>query len=291
MGEIEMRNRQARDRTATGSPSRQDEPAGITAMNRDLWSSRLAGFRYRNVSDLFPVERVIMDRLSGEVRGKRILDIGVGTGRTTKALRELGRSYIGIDYSPQMLRRARERNPEADYRCADARDLSEFADSSFDLVWFSFNGIDYVAHEDRLRILAEIYRVTKNGGYFCFSAHNRDFGELALGESIRWVRFTAHPLKLAYRCAMYVWSAFNARGLRSLETRNDDYALINDSELNYGLLTYYISMPRQLEQLRTTGFGHVEAFAVEGTKIPPGTTYTDGYMIHYLCRKGGRARS
>lgn len=52
----------------------------------------------------------------------------------------------------------------------DARDLSTFSDQSFDLVWFSFNGIDYVNHIDRLTILQEIYRVTKPGAILYFLA-------------------------------------------------------------------------------------------------------------------------
>ena len=39
--------------------------------------------------------------------GVAVLDLGVGTGRTTKALTELASGYVGVDYSRAMVTRAR----------------------------------------------------------------------------------------------------------------------------------------------------------------------------------------
>jgi SAM-dependent methyltransferase len=72
-----------------------------------------------------------------------------------------------------MVRAAREAHPGADFRAADASDLSDFPDASFDAVVFSFNGIDYIHPEAaRQRCLIECRRVLRQGGVFIFSSHN-----------------------------------------------------------------------------------------------------------------------
>src|SRR5208282_1678064 len=56
---------------------------------------------------------------------------------------------------------------------ADAANLSLFPDDSFDVVVFSFNGIDYVLPEQARRsCFAHVHRVLKAKGIFIFSSHN-----------------------------------------------------------------------------------------------------------------------
>jgi SAM-dependent methyltransferase len=47
--------------------------------------------------------------LLGDVTGKRILDVGIGTGRLAMALLRGGAQVTGVDFAPQMLATARER--------------------------------------------------------------------------------------------------------------------------------------------------------------------------------------
>jgi ubiquinone/menaquinone biosynthesis C-methylase UbiE len=50
-----------------------------------------------------------------------------------------------------------QRSPrKLSFEVADARAMKSFEDSYFDLVLFSFNGIDYMNYEDRLTALQEI---------------------------------------------------------------------------------------------------------------------------------------
>lgn len=103
----------------------------------------------------------------------RVLDLGVGGGRTTPALRALGGGYVGIDYSEPMVARARAGHPDTDIRHGDAADLSAFDDASFDAVVFSVNGIDYLhPRERRQRCVREVGRVLRPGGVFILSSHN-----------------------------------------------------------------------------------------------------------------------
>ena len=49
-----------------------------------------------------------------------------------------------------------------------------FPDAAFDIVAFSYNGLDAVGFEDRHVVLDEVARVLAPGGVFAFSSLNRD---------------------------------------------------------------------------------------------------------------------
>lgn len=70
--------------------------------------------------------------------GRSALDFGCGTGRSTRFLKRHGFNAIGVDISEEMVRRARERDPEGDYRVVGGGDLSSLAPNSFDLALAAF---------------------------------------------------------------------------------------------------------------------------------------------------------
>lgn len=106
-------------------------------------------------------------------QGISVLDLGVGGGRTTSYLSRIAATYVGVDYSEEMIRACRARFPELRFEVQDAADLALFTDESFDAIVFSFNGIDsLVPSAKRERCLQECYRVLKHGGTFIFSCHN-----------------------------------------------------------------------------------------------------------------------
>jgi len=81
-------------------------------------------------------ERVLFTCL-GDVSGKKILDVGTGTGRAALALAARGAHVVGIDASAEMLSVARRRASDArvavDFIEGDAHAL-QFGDRSFDAV-------------------------------------------------------------------------------------------------------------------------------------------------------------
>ena len=105
--------------------------------------------------------------------GMSIMDLGVGGGRTTPFLSSIASRYVGVDYSEGMIQACCSKFPRLQFKVADAADLSEFVDDSFDATVFSFNGIDQlVPDEKRESCLRECRRVLKAGGVFIFSSHN-----------------------------------------------------------------------------------------------------------------------
>ncbi len=72
-----------------------------------------------------------------------------------------------------MIRVCRGKFPHLQFIVADASDLSQLADATFDAIVFSFNGIDcLVPEESRHKCLRECHRVLKPAGVYIFSSHN-----------------------------------------------------------------------------------------------------------------------
>ena len=58
---------------------------------------------YAEQSDLQKPEATILNELRNRLPKMRMLDIGVGAGRTTTHFAVLAKEYIGIDYSSKMI--------------------------------------------------------------------------------------------------------------------------------------------------------------------------------------------
>jgi SAM-dependent methyltransferase len=70
--------------------------------------------------------------------GRRALDFGCGTGRSTRFLRNLGLEVIGVDISQAMLDQARALDPSGEYRLVRDSIVAEFAPSGFDVILAAF---------------------------------------------------------------------------------------------------------------------------------------------------------
>jgi SAM-dependent methyltransferase len=75
---------------------------------------------------------------SEHVRGRRALDFGCGTGRSTRFLRGLGFEVVGVDIAAPMLARARRLDPGGDYRLLPEGDLDRLGAAEYDLILSAF---------------------------------------------------------------------------------------------------------------------------------------------------------
>ncbi|NEP10051.1 MAG: class I SAM-dependent methyltransferase [Symploca sp. SIO2C1] len=215
---------------------------------------------YAALDWLQPAEIAILERLQPQLATMKMLDIGVGGGRTTLYFAPLVKQYVGIDYSPQMIAACQQRFKDSEYpmsfEIGDARDMSQFDDNSFDFILFSYNGIDYVSHEDRLKILAEVQRVGKSGCYFFFSSHNLQ----ALEKGLTWQKqLSINPLRIYTNLvALGLFWLFNP-SLNRQKLADSDYLIVRDDSHLFRLDTYYIRASQQLQDL-SQDFSQVEIY-------------------------------
>jgi SAM-dependent methyltransferase len=91
--------------------------------------------------------------LRAHVRGTRALDFGCGAGRSTRFLRGLGFEAMGVDISAHMVERARERDPEGDYRLIADGDLSSLTAEAYDLVLSAFTFDNVATMEKKIGLM------------------------------------------------------------------------------------------------------------------------------------------
>ncbi len=108
------------------------------------------------------------DRLAGlPIKGQRVLALAGGGGWHPVLFAELGAETTVLDISAKQLKvvheLARARDVKVRLLQGDMRDLSEFADGSFDIVWHS-HSIVFVPDADR--VIAEVGRVLGPGGVY-----------------------------------------------------------------------------------------------------------------------------
>ena len=261
----------------------------VAAETRALFGDQSVVERYRRVAELLPPEAAIFSRMGREFADKRILDFGVGAGRTTPYLLEISKKYIGIDFSPAMIAACQARYPAVSFAVGDARDLSRYPAASFDFVLFSQNGIDCIDHAGRLQALAEIRRVLAPGGVFIFSSLNRDF-QIPKPWNIRNLLLQsnsfANPTLLFKRLKTYAAGIYHYLRYRSQEEHTEEYALITRNTFNYGALLYAISIDAQLVQLRRVGFHEVEVVGRKRPRVLRPDEYAScgEWMLYYVCR-------
>ncbi|MEI7658706.1 MAG: class I SAM-dependent methyltransferase [Phycisphaerae bacterium] len=249
--------------------------------NRQTYERADVVGRYAIATELFGAEQALLSRWAPRLGEWSMLDLGVGGGRTTLHFAPLAQRYVGTDYAQGMVQACRERfrdQPRWQFEHCDARDMKRFDEASFDLVLFSFNGLDYIPHEDRLKALREIRRLLKPRGIFAFSAHNLN----AVGYPLRWRRTGGISRLPADLLRWTLLRLYNARTL--LRIANAPHARINDGTYRFGLQTYYIRPRAQLAQLEAAGFDSIEIFAQgtgeDLTKNPDNQDAAPYYVCH-----------
>jgi ubiquinone/menaquinone biosynthesis C-methylase UbiE len=254
--------------------------------NEDIWNSKEIVNDYHSIY-LENAEKVILNEVKKEISGGKMLDIGVGGGRTAFFFSKLVKEYVGIDYSESMIQFCKQvvqkALPKAFFMTCDVRLLKPFSDEYFDLCLFSYNGLDYVNPEGRLRALSEIYRVTKSGGYFAFSTHNLYFWrELFSFRRIKTLKDFLLEIRRVFRLCY-----FNA-AWTPLRIEKPNYLILRDGGHDFNLRTFYVKPEFEVLQLQTTGFRHIRIFkGSSGDEISSLLDYRQikEPWVYFLCKK------
>jgi ubiquinone/menaquinone biosynthesis C-methylase UbiE len=253
------------------------------ARDKQVWNSDKVTKVYATVDKLQKPEQAILDMLKDRLPKMRMLDLGVGGGRTTVHFAPLVAEYVGSDYAENMVDACRERFPDAgdnvSFEVIDATDMNELPSDYFDFILFSFNSIDCVAPEDREKVFAEAIRVGKKGGYFAFSTHNLRY--LPWMYRLKWHKRWQDFAYQFYRSFMLIY--YN--GLPG-KYKNNDYAVIRNGIEHFSLNIFYVNPEYQIERLKKAGFKNIRTFSIKtGAEVPHSrlSALTREAWIYYLC--------
>lgn len=178
------------------SPELSDEDEGVRATRvstvdgYQVWSATYD----QPGNGLFPFEEPVVHEILGALPPGIALDAACGTGRLAEYLSVLGHRVIGVDSSPDMLDRARERVPHAEFRQGDLHQLP-VPDDHFDVV---VCGLALVHLRDLKPVFAEFARVLRPGGHLVITDVHQE--QVALGSVPRVRSADGEPgLLPAYR--------------------------------------------------------------------------------------------
>lgn len=97
-----------------------------------------------------------------------ILEVGCGIGRTCKWISPKVKKYVGVDFIPEMIDKAKSYNEKfsnAEFVVNDGKTLSMFDEKTFDIV-YSELAFQHMNKPIQVAYVNEIYRVLKNNGVF-----------------------------------------------------------------------------------------------------------------------------
>lgn len=199
------------------------QQSDLIAYNRERWTDLVAaGIEFsRPFLDLDETSArqaidphgIIGDQI-GDLTGKAVLCLAAGGGQQSAAFGLLGAEVTVFDLTPAMLEQDRLAADHYGYDVTivqgDMRDLSIFADSSFDLVWHAFS-ITFVP--DVRPVLAEVERVLRTDGLYRIQWANPFVSPL---DETDW-NGTGYPLRHFYEDAELVlddtrWDVWDEAG-------------------------------------------------------------------------------
>lgn len=102
--------------------------------------------------------------IAGHVKGGRAVDFGCGAGRSTRFLQRLGFEAVGIDISPDMVRKAREIDPKGEYRVIADATFDGLEAGAYDLVQAVFTFDNIPTREQKIANFRGLGNLLKESG-------------------------------------------------------------------------------------------------------------------------------
>jgi 2-polyprenyl-6-hydroxyphenyl methylase/3-demethylubiquinone-9 3-methyltransferase len=131
--------------------------------------------------------------LGTDVKSRRVLEVGCGSGEYLVTLAKMGATVAGQDISSEAVARAegflKEEGFQGELRVGDAVEL-RFPDNDFDLV-MSADFFEHISLDQKRRVISEIYRVLKPGGSVVIKTPNLTYLKLVINAKrilnlLRW---------------------------------------------------------------------------------------------------------
>lgn len=108
----------------------------------------------------------LIEKFSKTIDGKKVLDLGCGPGHDSYKFAELGFEVLGLDYSSEMIKRAKllkviDNRPE--FVVGDMREVANlFRENDFDAAWVSAS-ILHIDENDVPKVLQGLRKILKEG--------------------------------------------------------------------------------------------------------------------------------
>ncbi len=156
-------------------------------------------------------ENLYAAEVMGDLKGRRVLDLGCGWGEDAVWFAEQGACTVGVDVSPQMLFLARELasrrgvGGQVSFVRAAAESLP-FGNESFSAVF----GRGTLHHVDLSGTLGEVYRILKPGGIAVFSEPLADNPILSVYRNLNRSIRTPMEKPIRYRDLARISAAFDS---------------------------------------------------------------------------------
>lgn len=133
---------------------------------------------YKNCSGWFwqkKPDKILEELVKKIGRGKAVLEVGCGEGRNLVLLSSLFSEVVGLDFSPEALKRAQSNYPDL---CSKIKfiqagvPLLPFVDQSFDLV-LCWDTMSHLKPREFKTSIAEFYRVLFPSGHLIVNTFSR----------------------------------------------------------------------------------------------------------------------
>jgi SAM-dependent methyltransferase len=211
------------------------------------------------------------------VKGRKAVDFGCGTGRSTRFLQKLGFNTIGVDIAEDMIKRAREIDPKGDYRLVEDCGLSQFENNIYDLVLSVFTFDNIPTMDKKVKNLREIGSLLKSEGRIVnlvsspeiythewASFSTKDFPENKYAKSGDKVRIIITEVEDKRPVEDVVWTdeyyqeVFKRAGLEVVKTykplakENEPYKWVNETRIAPWVI-YVLKKGKNLLQVQNHG--------------------------------------
>ena len=126
---------------------------------RELWD-----YEYSHNKNKWNKETIDLPRI---LKNRRVLELGVGNGKTLRAiLKQKPSEVTAVYFSEKVIRIVRDNFREIKFYNCDVRELP-FSNQDFDVV-VCYYVLNNLGENDRLKVVKEMYRVLKKNGIILF---------------------------------------------------------------------------------------------------------------------------
>lgn len=167
------------------------------------------------------------------VKGKRAIDYGCGTGRSTRFLKSLGLDAIGLDISAEMLSQALSFDNDPSHYLLIRSGQIPLLENSCDLAFSCFVFLTISNKEEITNICKEICRCLKNAGIFIIVTGSE--------------KLYSHD-----------WLSYNVRYPQNTTLTSGSQAKIKLKDLGLDFINYFWKDKDYTEIFKNTGFRILE---------------------------------